>query len=244
MWRLFKSRNPDVRIPFSPSEPTGRFVFVSYAHEDKRLVDPELRRLRSFGIHVWYDEGIDPGSEWAAAIADALKRAAACVVMITPNAAASMNVKNEIGAALNWKKLYAIHLTRTELPDDLQLQMVRVNAVMRWQMDEDTYARKLREALASYAEAEYQAPPVGPPVHVARTLTGHANAVTGVAFSRDERLLATASLDKTARLWDPVTGKHLRTLTGHTSYVNEVAFGPSRRLLATASWDNTARVWD
>ena len=65
-----------------------------------------------------------------------------------------------------------------------------------------------------------------------------------VAFSRDGRLLATASFDEAARLWDPTTGEHLRTLTGHTSDVSGVAFSPDGRLLATASLDNTARLWD
>ena len=66
----------------------------------------------------------------------------------------------------------------------------------------------------------------------------------GVAFSPDGRLLATASGDETARLWDPATGQPLRTLTGHTGAVTGVAFSPDGRLLATASDDETARLWD
>ena len=164
MWGRIRSRNPDVPIPFDACDPSGTFVFVSYAHEDKALVYPELRRIRSFGIRVWYDEGIEPGSEWPAAIADALKRAAACVVMITPRAVASRNVKNEISAALNWgKPFFAIHLAQTELPPALELQMGDVQAVMSWRMDKGSYARKLGTALASYAEAGNEAPPAGPP---------------------------------------------------------------------------------
>ena len=43
------SRNPDVPIPFDACDPSGTFVFVSYAHEDKALAYPELRRIRSLG---------------------------------------------------------------------------------------------------------------------------------------------------------------------------------------------------
>jgi WD40 repeat protein len=68
--------------------------------------------------------------------------------------------------------------------------------------------------------------------------------VDDVAFSPDGRLLATGQADKTAQLWDPATGKHLRTLTGHDDRVWGVAFSPDGRLLAISSWDKTARLWD
>jgi transcriptional regulator with XRE-family HTH domain len=147
------SRSPDMSIPFEACDPSGSFMFVGYAHDDKAVAYPELLRIRSLGIRVWYDEGIAPGSEWAEAIARALKNSAAFVVFITPAAVESQDVRNEIRLALRWKKpFFAIHLAPTELPLGLELQMGAVQAIMRWQMDEGSYARKLAKALASYAE--------------------------------------------------------------------------------------------
>ena len=57
-------------------------------------------------------------------------------------------------------------------------------------------------------------------------------------------MLASASSDKTVRLWDLVTGTHKQTLTGHTGPVYSVAFSPDGKILASASGDRTVRLWD
>jgi WD40 repeat protein/tRNA A-37 threonylcarbamoyl transferase component Bud32 len=76
------------------------------------------------------------------------------------------------------------------------------------------------------------------------TLKGHQEAVTSVAFSPDGLRLATASNDRTARVWDARTGGKLLECKGHSGIVLSVAFSPDGLRLATGSWDQTARVWD
>ncbi|MFF7735198.1 AAA family ATPase [Streptomyces sp. NPDC007984] len=79
-------------------------------------------------------------------------------------------------------------------------------------------------------------------------LTGHTGAVYLTTFSPNGRILATASYDRTVRLWnvsDPRRPEPLgKPLTGHTSWVSSAVFSPDGRTLASASDDGTVRLWD
>lgn len=76
-----------------------------------------------------------------------------------------------------------------------------------------------------------------------QTLEGHSNWVSSIAFSHDSTLLASASYDKTIRIWRPHRGEFLQTLEGHSDWVTSVAFSHDSALLASASRDKTIRVW-
>ena len=85
-------------------------------------------------------------------------------------------------------------------------------------------------------------PPDLPPDALIRIFTGHDSAVGAVAIAPDGTWLATASDDRTARIW-AADGTPRATLTGHDSAVRGVAIAPDGTWLATASDDRTARTW-
>ena len=55
-----------------------------------------------------------------------------------------------------------------------------------------------------------------PTGQIVKTLKGHTDAVSGIAFSPDGARLASASHDQTAKVWDVQTGREVYTLSGHT----------------------------
>ncbi|KAJ1322938.1 COMPASS component SWD3 [Microdochium nivale] len=77
-----------------------------------------------------------------------------------------------------------------------------------------------------------------------QTLEGHSREVNSVVFSHDSCRLASASDDKTVKVWDAMTGQCLQTLKGHGSWVYSVVFSYDSCRLASASWDDTVKVWD
>lgn len=76
-----------------------------------------------------------------------------------------------------------------------------------------------------------------------QTLEGHSHTVNQTAFSHDSTLIASASSDRTIRIWQLNTSMCTQKLVGHTEGVNSVAFSHNSRLLATAAGDATVRVW-
>src|SRR5207247_83960 len=74
-------------------------------------------------------------------------------------------------------------------------------------------------------------------------LRGHEEAVVEAAFSPDGKHVVTASVDRTARVWNADgTGEPL-ILRGSDSPVYSAAFSPDGKRIVTASGDAVVRVW-
>ena len=72
----------------------------------------------------------------------------------------------------------------------------------------------------------------------------HDSLVGFVDYSPDGRYMATASYDKTVKVWDVESGALLSTLTGNTAPVNGVSFSPDGKRVISRAVDGAHRIWE
>ncbi|RKK90937.1 hypothetical protein BFJ68_g16337 [Fusarium oxysporum] len=76
------------------------------------------------------------------------------------------------------------------------------------------------------------------------TLEGHSDTALSAVFSHDSTKVASASSDKTVRIWNAQTGDCERVLEGHSSTAISVVFSHDSTKVASASLDKTVRIWN
>jgi alpha-tubulin suppressor-like RCC1 family protein len=148
------------KAPFAAYKGNAPYIFVSYAHKNSAAIYTHLIKLNDQGFRVWYDEGVDPGTEWPEEIAKAIDKCACFLVFITPEAVKSENVRKEINFALLKKKnIICIHIKETVLPAGLELQLSSLQAILEFRIQQkDTYFEKLFQALPPETKGPYAAP--------------------------------------------------------------------------------------
>ncbi|MGN0386202.1 MAG: toll/interleukin-1 receptor domain-containing protein [Lachnospiraceae bacterium] len=116
---------------------TKPYIFISYAHKDSVRVKDIMGRLRNEGYNIWYDGGIDPGTEWDENIAAHIKNCAYFIAFISGNYIASKNCKDELNYARDLdKSQLLVYLEDVSLPDGMAMRMNRLQAIW-WEKYED-----------------------------------------------------------------------------------------------------------
>ena len=75
------------------------FIFLSYSHADSEKAMRMLAGLQDMGCRVWYDEGINAGSEWDENIASHVEECQVFIALISENYLNSANCRDELNFA-------------------------------------------------------------------------------------------------------------------------------------------------
>ncbi len=123
-----------------PYEGTLPYIFVSYAHKNDAAVLEIISTLQSRGFRVWYDEGIEAGSEWPESIASHLERAQLVLAFLSPAYLRSDNCRKEMHYALTKRKpVINVYLEQTELSPGMEMQIGNLFALMKYTYPSEEY---------------------------------------------------------------------------------------------------------
>ena len=101
------------------------YIFISYSHKDSAQVMSVVDDLEQRGYRVWYDGGIEAGSEWPETIASHLRSCKCVIAFISQNYVNSSNCRRELVFAQNLElpQLNVYLSDNVQLSDGLQLQL-------------------------------------------------------------------------------------------------------------------------
>ncbi|MEG1790077.1 MAG: TIR domain-containing protein [Oscillospiraceae bacterium] len=138
---------------FKPYEGDEPYIFISYAHTDSREVLKIISDMHDRGFRIWYDEGIEAGSEWTECIASHLGGAALMIGFVSESYMSSANCRREMNFAVQKKiKVLNIYLSPTTLTPGMELQIGGIWALMKYAYPSDAhFYMKLYEAPALLA---------------------------------------------------------------------------------------------
>ncbi len=125
--------------PYKGKEP---YVFISYAHKDKTAVFPVISRMQAAGYRVWFDKGIDPGSEWDEMIARHVEGCGCFIAFLSKNYLASSNCKDELNYARDLEKnRLLVYLEDVTLPAGMAMRLNRLQAIFmhRYEKENEFY---------------------------------------------------------------------------------------------------------
>src|SRR6266567_3827540 len=228
-------------------------IFFCYAREDERLLNQlkiHLKSLQRQGIiEMWYDRGIDAGTEWRHEIDSHLSTSDIVLLLISPDFMNSdycygIEMKRameryESGEArvipiilrhVYWQgepldKLQALPTDAKPVTDPIwhNLDMAFYNVTEG--------IRKVAEGLTDF--------------HLIVTAKQHKERITSVVFGPKGRMLASSSADGLIKLWQGFTNDSVDvSLSKDWGRISSIVFSPDGETLAIGSSDAKIRLWN
>lgn len=132
---------------FKPYEGDKPYIFISYAHADSDAVMSVVTHMHDRGYRIWYDEGIEVGSEWPECIASHLTGAQLVVAFISNSYMRSDNCRREMHYALSKRlRIINVFIENTDMTPGMEMQIGSIFALMRHDMSDEEFYGKLYSA--------------------------------------------------------------------------------------------------
>ena len=132
-------------IPYEGDKP---YIFISYSHKNEDEVLPIIESMQKEGYRLWYDSGIEAGTDWPEVIADHLDDSSVFLAFLSPDAVESHNCRKEFNfAMMENKPSLTIILKPIQLAPVMKMQLSSIQAIYRYEcVDNQDFYNKLLNA--------------------------------------------------------------------------------------------------
>lgn len=122
-------------IVYEGSEP---YIFLSYSHKNTDEVMPIFEGLSDNGFRVWYDAGIEAGTEWPEYIAEHLESANCLIAFMTSAFMDSYNCRQELNFAMELNiPILVIYLEDIKLTAGMRMRLGLTQAMYKTRHDSE-----------------------------------------------------------------------------------------------------------
>ncbi len=129
---------------YNGDDPYG---FISYSHKDSKPVSEIIFQMQKKGFRIWYDTNIEAGSNWDDNIAEHVEKCEYFFAMVSKNYLLSENCIDELVFAKDEnKRILLIYLEDVKLSGGIRMRFNRIQAIMKWEMDDMSFYEKLFSA--------------------------------------------------------------------------------------------------
>lgn len=133
-----------VHTPYRGDSP---YIFISYSHKDSDVVFYIIGQLQMKQYRIWYDEGIDPGTEWDENIAEHIENCGYFIALLSEAYLESSNCKDELNYARELEKpRLLVYLEDVQLPGGMRMRLSRLQAIHKYKYSSiEQFTAKLAE---------------------------------------------------------------------------------------------------
>lgn len=150
-----RNLNKEIELPFKPYEGRDKYVFISYAHANKKECYNIMKIMHKNNINQWYDEGIPIASDWRDNIAYHIVNSFIFLPFFSREYMKSINTKKEIKYAMSKDKTFfpifleEIDFSNYDGGQGIEMYITDKQALLKYKLNEKKFCEKLISGIMS-----------------------------------------------------------------------------------------------
>lgn len=137
-----------IERPFQAYDGDEPYIFICYKHADSELVYPMIKKFNDAGFNIWYDDGLQFGSNYADLICDKIEGSSLFVICLTETVIDNAHkqgefMRHELSFAVDEVPIFPIFLDNVKLKSTYKLYLQGLHSIFKHEFEsEETFIQE------------------------------------------------------------------------------------------------------